>query len=709
MKTFIPTWLASLAVLATQVQPAQAQTNNMSKPPVATIKPKQLVSPHGTRTDNYYWLNERENPEVIKYLEAENSYFETQMAPMKGLEEKLFQEMKGRIKEQDESVPYRDNGYYYATRFEAGAEYPIYSRRKGDLKAPEEVLLDANQMGKGRSYFAVGGMSVSDNNQVMAFSTDTVSRRLYTLRFKDLITGKLYPEKIANTEGAAVWAADNKTVFYAKKDVTTLLPYQLMRHTLGTDPKQDVLVYEEKDNTFGLHVGRTKSKRFILLTLGSSLSDEVRYLDAAKPTEALKTFLPREADHLYQIEDFGDKFYIRTNWQAPNFRVMSTPIAATAKTNWKDVIPHRADAFIDEMEIFKDFLVLNERKNGLLELRVINWKDMKDHYLKFNELAYVSNIGVNREFDTPVLRYGYTSLTTPNSVFDYDMNTRKSTLRKEQAVLGGFNKADYVTERVRVPSRDGKKIPMEIVYKKGFNKDGNAPVLQYAYGSYGINMDPAFSSGRLSLLDRGFAYVLCNIRGGQELGRQWFEDGRMGHKINSFNDFIDCSEYLIKSKYTSPQKLFAMGGSAGGLLMGAVLNMRPDLYKGVIAAVPFVDVVTTMSDASIPLTTGEYDQWGNPADKVSYDYMLSYSPYDQVKKQAYPNILVTTGLHDSQVQYFEPAKWVAKLRTMKTDNNLLLLHTDMSAGHGGASGRFKSLHDQARNFAFMLMLLGQKA
>ncbi|WP_426062164.1 S9 family peptidase [Hymenobacter sp. B1770] len=681
----------------------------MTKPPVATIKPKQLVSPHGTRTDNYYWLNERENPEVIKYLNEENTYFEQQTASVKGLEEKLFQEMKGRIKEQDESVPYRDNGYYYYNRFEAGAEYPVYGRRKGDLKAPEEVLLDANQMGKGRAYFAVGGMSVSDNNEVLAFSVDTVSRRLYTLRFKNLKTGKLYPEKITNMQGAPVWATDNKTLFYAKKDPGTLLAFQLYRHVLGTNPKQDVLVYEEKDNTFNLGVSRSKSRRFILLTLGSSLSTETRYVEAARPTEALKTFLPRESDHQYEIEDFGDKFYVRTNWQAPNFRVMSTPIANPAKTGWKDVVAHRSDVFVEGMELFKDFLVLNERKEGLLQLRVINWKDKKDHYLKFDELAFTSSIGVNREFDTPVLRYNYTSLSTPASVYDYDMNTRKSTLRKEQAVLGGFNRTDYVTERVFVKARDGKMIPTSIVYKKGFNKDGNGPVLQYAYGSYGINMDPGFSAARLSLLNRGFAYVLCNIRGGQELGRQWFEDGRMGKKINSFNDFIDCSEFLIKQKYTSPQKLFAMGGSAGGLLMGAVVNMRPDLYKGVIAAVPFVDVVTTMSDASIPLTTGEYDQWGNPADKASYDYMLSYSPYDQVKAQAYPNMLVTTGLHDSQVQYFEPAKWVAKLRATKTDNNLLLMHTDMSAGHGGASGRFKSLHDQARNFAFILMLLGTKA
>jgi oligopeptidase B len=700
--------LGTLATFAAQAQTQANLTTTMLKPPVAAIQAKQLASPNGTRTDNYYWLNQPENPQVIDYLKAENAYFDQQMAPVKGLEEKLFQEMKGRIKETDQSVPYRDNGYYYYARYEAGGEYPLYCRKKGSLDGPEEILLHGNEMGQGHTYFAIGGYEVSDNNELLAYSTDIVSRRLYTVRFKDLKTGKLYSEEIPNVEGAGVWAADNKTFFYARKDVSTLLPYQIYRHTLGTDPKQDVLVYEEKDNTFYTHISRSKSKKYLQIVLTSSLSSETRYLDAATPSGDFKVFLPREVDHLYEVEDANGQFYVRTNWQAPNFRIVRTPLTSTAKTSWKDVIPARPEAFIDHMELFKNYLVLNERKDGLLQVRVIRWQDKKDEYLKFNEVAYTATIGVNPEFDTQQLRFNYTSFTTPVSTYDYDMATHQHRLLKEQPVLGGFNKTDYTEERTFVTARDGKKIPVSIVYKKGFKKDGNGPVLQYAYGSYGLSMDPTFSAARLSLLDRGFAYVLCNIRGGQELGRQWFEDGRMLHKINSFHDFIDCSEYLVKQKYTSPAKLFAMGGSAGGLLMGGIVNMRPDLYKGVLAAVPFVDVVTTMSDASIPLTTGEYDQWGNPADKQYYDYMLSYSPYDNVKPQAYPNMLVTTGLHDSQVQYYEPAKWVAKLRATKTDHNLLLLHTDMEAGHGGASGRFKALHDVARQYAFMLLLLGEK-
>lgn len=710
MKTLPTFWLSCLAALGALAAQAQATTRTtMPTPPTAAIKAKQLASPNGTRTDNYYWLNERENPQVLDYLKAENTYFDQQMAPVKALEEKLFGEMRGRIQETDQSVPYRDNGYYYYTRYEAGGEYALYCRKAGSLQAPEELLLNGNELGKGKMYFALGGYEVSDNNEVLAFSTDTVSRRLYTLRFKNLKTGKLYPEKIANVEGAGVWATDNKTVFYAKKDVTTLLPYQIYRHLLGTDPRQDVLVYEEKDNTFSTHIARSKSKHYLFITLHSSLSSETRYLDAAKPTGEFKIFLPREADHLYDVEDANGQFYVHTNWQAPNFRIVRTPLTTTAKTAWKDVIPARSEVFIAGMELFKDYFVLNERKDGLLQLRVIRWQDKKDEYLKFNEVAYTTTIGVNPEFATQQLRFNYTSFTTPASTYDYHMATHQQTLLKEQPVLGGFHKNDYTEERMMVKARDGKSIPISIVYKKGFRKDGTGPVLQYAYGSYGLSMDPTFSAARLSLLDRGFAYVLCNIRGGQELGRQWFEDGRMLHKINSFNDFIDCSEYLVKQKYTAPAKLFAMGGSAGGLLMGAVVNMRPDLYKGVIAAVPFVDVVTTMSDASIPLTTGEYDQWGNPAQKQYYDYMLSYSPYDNVQAQAYPNLLVTTGLHDSQVQYFEPAKWVAKLRATKTDKNILLMHTDMEAGHGGASGRFKALHDVARQYAFMLLLLGEKS
>ncbi|QIX63582.1 S9 family peptidase [Hymenobacter sp. BT18] len=681
----------------------------MSKPPVAAIKAKELKSPFGTRTDNYYWLNERENPEVISYLNAENAYTEQQLAPVKGLEEKLFQEIKGRIKEQDESVPYRDNGYYYYTRFEAGAEYPIYCRKKGSLSAKEEVLLNANELGKGKAYYQIGGFEVSDDNQVLAYSEDVVSRRLYTLRFRNLKTGQLFPEQIPNTSGNAVWAADNKTVFYTRKDPGTLLDYQLYRHTLGTDPKQDQLVYEEKDNTFRIGVHRSKSRRYVLLDIGSTMSSEVRYLEAGKPAEALKVFLPREADHLYEVEHLGDQFYVRSNAGAPNFRLLKTPVTNTAKTAWQEVIAHRPDVFLENMELFKDYLVLGERKEGLLQLRVIRWKDKQEHYLNFGEPAYTAAISINPEFDTPVLRYSYSSLTTPSSTYDYDMAARSKKLLKEQAVLGSFKKEDYVTERVYATATDGTKIPMSIVYKKGFKKDGTAPVLQYAYGSYGYSTNPTFSTARLSLLDRGFAYVICHIRGGQEMGRQWYENGKKLKKKNTFTDFTDCSKYLIDQKFTSANKLFAMGGSAGGLLMGAVVNNHPEYYKGVVAAVPFVDVVTTMLDESIPLTTGEYDEWGNPNQKEFYDYMLSYSPYDQVKAQQYPNMLVTTGLHDSQVQYFEPAKWVAKLRTVKTDNNLLLLHTDMAAGHGGASGRFKSIHDTARQFAFMLLLLGVKA
>ncbi|GAB3305222.1 S9 family peptidase [Hymenobacter humi] len=687
--------------------------------PVAPIKPKVFTNFGITRTDNYYWLNQPTDPEVLKYLNAENAYYDKQMAATKATQQKLVAEIKGRIKQEDASVPYRDNGYYYYSRFEPGAEYPVYCRKKGSTIEAEEVLLDANEMGAGRSYFQIGDWAVSDNNQLLAYTADTVSRRLYTLRFKNLATGKLYPERIANTGGEVVWAADNKTVFYTKKDVTTLLPYQVYRHTLGTDPKADALIFEERDNTFNVHVRRSKSKKFIGIEMVSSLSSEYRYLDAATPTGQFKTFLGREKNHLYNVEHLGDKFYVRTNWQAPNYRLMVTPVANTAKTAWQDALTRHPEIFLDNFDLFRDYLVLNERKGGLRQLRVVSWKDKQEHYLQFDEPAYTATIGINAEQDTPLLRYNYTSLATPPSVFEYDMSTRTSKLLKEQPVLGGFNKRDYVTERVFVKSRDKVFIPMSIVYKKGTKLDGTAPLLQYAYGSYGFSQDPTFSAARLSLLNRGFIYVLCNIRGGQEMGRQWFENGRMLNKKNSFNDFIDCSIYLTKPQespvagaktkvqYTAPDKLFAMGGSAGGLLMGAVMNMRPDLYKGVIAAVPFVDVVTTMSDPSIPLTTSEYDQWGNPADEEYFKYMLSYSPYDNVKAQAYPNTLVTTGLHDSQVQYFEPAKWVAKLRAMKTDKNLLLMHTDMSAGHGGASGRFKSIDDTARQYAFMLMLLGK--
>ncbi|MDB5234582.1 MAG: protease 2 [Hymenobacter sp.] len=687
--------------------------------PAAPIKPKVFTNFGITRTDNYYWLNQPTSPEVLQYLNDENSYYDKQMAGAQATQQKLIAEIKGRIKQEDASVPYRDNGYLYYSRFDQGAEYPVYCRKKGSSAGNEEVLINVNDLGLGRSYYQIGDWAVSDNNQMLAYTADTVSRRLYTLRFKNIATGQLYPEKIYNTGGEVVWAADNKTVFYTKKDVTTLLPYQVYRHVLGTEPKGDALVYEEKDNTFNVHLNRSKSKKYIGIELVNSLSSEYRYVEAAAPNLQPKVFQRREKDHLYSVEHLGDKFYIRTNWLAPNYRLMTTPLNSTAKATWTDALTRHPEIFLDNFDLFRDYIVLNERKAGLRQLRVVNLKDKQEHYLKFDEPAYTATIGINAEQDTPLLRYNYTSLATPPSTFEYNMGTHESKLLKEQPVLGGFNKSDYVTERVFVKSRDQKLIPMSIVYKKGTKLDGTAPLLQYAYGSYGYSQDPTFSAARLSLLNRGFVYALCNIRGGQEMGRQWFEDGRMSHKINSFNDFIDCSEYLtkphevqvgatkLKQQFTSSATLFAMGGSAGGLLMGAVLNMRPDLYKGVIAAVPFVDVVTTMSDPSIPLTTGEYDQWGNPANEEEFKYMLSYSPYDNVKKQAYPNILVTTGLHDSQVQYYEPAKWVAKLRAMKTDKNQLLLHTDMAAGHGGASGRFKSIEDTARQYAFMLQLLGK--
>ena len=688
--------------------------------PVAPIKPKVFTEFGIIRTDNYYWLNQPTSPAVLSYLNAENAYCDKQMAGAKATQQKLVAEIKGRIKQEDASVPYRDNGYYYYSRFEFGSEYPAYCRKKGSLVESEEILLDVNDLGLGRPYFQLGDWAVSDNNQLLGYTADTVGRRLYTLRFKNIATGQLFPERIANTGSKMVWADDNRTVFYTKMNVGTLLPYQVYRHTVGTDPKGDALVYEERDNTFQVDVSRSKSKKYIGLELTSSLSSEYRYLDAGNPTGQFKVFSRREKDHLYNVEHLGDKFYVRTNWQAANYRLMVTPVANTAKVTWQDAITRHPEIFLDNFELFKDYLVLNERKGGLRQLRVVGWKDKQEHYLPFDEPAYTATIGTNTEQDTPLLRYQYTSLTTPASTFEYDMSTRTGTLLREQPVQGGFNKRDYVTERIFVKSRDNAFIPMAIVYKKGTKLDGSAPLLQYAYGSYGASQDPTFSAARLSLLNRGFVYALCNIRGGQEMGRAWFEDGRMLNKKNSFNDFIDCSLYLTKPReaqvagvktkqvFTAPDKLFAMGGKgAGGLLTGAVLNMRPDLYKGVIAAAPFVDLVTTMSDPSIPLTTSEYDQWGNPADEEYFQYMLSYSPYDNVKAQAYPNIFITTGLYDSQVQYYEPAKWVAKLRALKTDKNQLLLHTDMNAGHGGASGRFKSINDTAQQYAFMLMLLGK--
>lgn len=675
------------------------------KPPVAKKVPKALNTHGDTRIDNYYWMNDPKDPEVIKYLEEENAYMAQKTAHLDKLQEDLFEEMKGRIKQDDASVPYKNRGYYYINRFEQGKEYPIYSRKKETLEAAEEILLDVNELAKPYDYYNVGGLSVSMDNKLLAYGEDTLSRRIYTLRFKNLETGEMLSDVIPNTTGDAVWANDNKTIFYTTKEEGTLRSHKVFRHVLGTPTTQDVEIFHEKDNTFYCFAYKTKSDKYIVIGTAQTISQEYHVIEADNPTANLRVIQPRERNLEYGIDHYGDKFYIRTNLDAKNFRLMTTPENATTKENWTELIAHREDVLLEGIDIFKDYLVITERKNGIIQLRIRPWQG-QEHYIEFPEEAYVAYTSTNPEFDTELLRIGYQSLTTPNSIFDYNMRTKERVLLKEQEVLGEFNKDDYQSERIMVTVRDGKKVPVSIVYKKGFKKDGTQPLLLYAYGSYGNSIDPTFSSARLSLLNRGFAYAIAHIRGGEEMGRAWYEDGKLLNKKNTFNDFIDCGEYLVQNKYTNTNKLFAAGGSAGGLLMGAVVNMRPDLWKGVLAAVPFVDVVTTMLDETIPLTTFEYDEWGNPEDKTYYDYMKSYSPYDNVERKAYPAILVTTGLYDSQVQYWEPAKWVAKLRDMKTDNNLLLFKTNMDAGHGGQSGRFRRLKEVALEYAFMLDLAG---
>jgi oligopeptidase B len=677
------------------------------KPPVAE-QIDTAMSIHGdTRIDKYYWMNDRNDPKVIAYLKAENDYLDTMMEPAAGMRKKLYEEMRGRIMETDASVPYLKNGYYYYTRFTEGKEYPVYCRKKGSLEGTEEVLLDVNILAAGHDYYQVGGLSVSPDAQWLAYGVDTVSRRQYTIHIKNLQTGEVLPDAIPNTSAGAAWASDNKTFFYTVKNPVTLREERILRHVTGTDVRTDKEVFDEKDETFSIDVARSKSGKYIMIQSHSTVSSEYRILDASNPDGAFQIFEPRKRDHLYDIDHQDDKFYIVTNWDAVNFRLMECPLDKTLRSNWKEVVPHRADVLLQGIELFRDHMVLSERKNGLTQLRVMNSRTKEDHYLKFEEPAYVASISINPEFDTKTLRYSYTSMTTPVSTYDYDMDSKKNELRKRQEVLGGYDPKNYVTERLYITARDSVKVPVSIVYKKGFEKNGKGPLLLYGYGSYGHSIEPSFSSNRLSLLDRGFAYAIAHIRGGEEMGRQWYEDGKLFKKMNTFTDFIDCADYLVKQHYTDSTHLYAMGGSAGGLLMGAVVNMRPALWNGVIAAVPFVDVVTTMLDESIPLTTGEFDEWGNPKKKEYYDYMKAYSPYDNVTAQAYPNMLVTTGLHDSQVQYWEPAKWVAKLRELKTDNHMLLLHTNMEAGHGGASGRFKILEDIALQYAFLLGLEGK--
>jgi len=673
--------------------------------PTATKIPKALTIHGDTRQDPYYWLNERENPEVIDYLTAENKYTDTMMSHAKAFEDKLYNELIGRIKQTDMSVPFKDNGYFYITRYEEGQEYPIHSRKKDNLQAPEEVMLNVNELAKSYDYYAVGGRSVSPDNKILVYGEDTLSRRIYTLRLKDLVSGNLLPDVIPNTGGNAVWASDNKTIFYTTKD-STLRENKIWKHKVGTPVKQDQLVYEEKDETFGTGIYKTKSKKYLIIGSYSTLSQEYQYLDASKPDGTFTMFQPRRRKLEYDIDHYNGGWYVRTNKDALNFRLMKTPEGKTTEENWTEVIPNRDDVLLEGMDVFNDYLVLSERKAGITQLRVLPVKG-EEYYIKFDEPAYVAGTSVNPEFDSEVLRFNYQSMTTPSTTYDYNMKSKERVMLKQQEVLGGFNSADYRSERIMVKVRDGVEVPVSIVYHKDTKLDGTSPCLLYGYGSYGYSMDPSFSISRLSLLNRGFVYAIAHIRGGEEMGRQWYEDGKLLKKKNTFTDFIDCGQYLVDKKYSDPKKLFAMGGSAGGLLMGAVLNMAPDLWAGVIAAVPFVDVVTTMLDESIPLTTGEFDEWGNPKDQVYYDYIKSYSPYDNVEAKNYPPILVTTGLHDSQVQYFEPAKWVAKLREMKTDHNPLLLKTNMDAGHGGASGRFKAFKETATEYTFLLDLAGK--
>lgn len=670
-------------------------------------KIEQKLEKHGDiRIDNYYWLNDRENKEVIDYLNQENEYTKAVLQPTETLQTKLFEEMKARIKEDDSSVPYKLNGYWYLTEYQKGKEYPIHKRRKDSLDNTDEILFDVNKMAEGHSYYQLGGISMATNNQLVSFGVDNVSRRIYTIQIKDLSTGEILSDKIENTTGGSVWAADNQTLFYTRKD-ETLRAYQIWKHKLGTKQEEDVLVFEETDDTFNAYVYKSKSRDYIIIGTSSTVSDEYRYIPSNQPDAEFKIFQKRERDLEYSMEHFGDSFYIQTNKDdAFNFKLMKTSVEKTEQENWVDVIPHREDTLIEGFEIFKNYLVIEERTNGLLQMNIKAWDNTTDYYLPFNEETYTANIGTNPDFDTDILRYGYTSLTTPSSVIDFNMNDKTFEVKKEQTVLGDFNKDNYISERIWAEARDGEMVPISLVRRKDTPLSAETPLLLYAYGSYGYTIEPYFSSGRLSLLDRGFIYAIAHIRGGQYLGREWYEDGKMLEKKNTFFDYIDAAKYLIQQNYTSSNHLYAMGGSAGGLLMGAVINYEPKLFNGVIAQVPFVDVVTTMLDDSIPLTTGEYDEWGNPNEKEYYDYMKSYSPYDNVEAKDYPNILVTTGLHDSQVQYWEPAKWIAKLRDLKTDNNILLLDTNMDTGHGGASGRFESLKEDAKEDAFLFMLEG---
>jgi oligopeptidase B len=700
--------------------PSDSKTRQFEAP-VAVMRPHTVASPHGARTDPYYWLrdDERQDPEVLAYLNAENAYKEQQLAAIKPLENKLYGEIIARLKQDDATVPYRKNGFWYYARFEPGKEHPIFARRKGSPDAPEEVLLNANERAVGHDYYQIGSVEVSPNSERLAFCEDTVGRREYRLCFKNLGSGEILEDLISGVESDIAWANDDATVLYVEKDPETLLGLYVKKHRLGEDPTHDALVFAQADKSFYTGLAKSKSERFIFLHMESTVSSEWRYADADDPSLEFRVFLPHERDHEYQIEHLDDRFIIRTNWRATNFRLMQVPIGDTQdRGRWRDVVAHRDDTFIEDFEVFERFIALTVRSGGLKKISIQPLGSggvpgpagaappTRQFFIASDEPAYSMSISDNPELDTDLVRYSYSSLTTPTTVYDYDVTNGSRTLLKRDPVLGDFDSANYQTEFLFAPARDGGRIPVSLVYRKGFERNGTAPLLQYAYGSYGLSMDPAFSSARLCLLDRGFVYAIAHVRGGQEMGRAWYDDGRLLKKKNSFTDFIDVTQDLVAKHYAAKDRIFAMGGSAGGLLVAAVANLSPEHYRGIIAQVPFVDVVTTMLDEGIPLTTNEYDEWGNPVDARCYEYLLSYSPYDNVRAQPYPAMLVTTGLWDSQVQYYEPAKWVAKLRTHKTDSHPLLLHVEMEAGHGGKSGRFQRYRETAMEYAFMLALLG---
>ncbi|MEM9191590.1 MAG: S9 family peptidase [Myxococcota bacterium] len=684
------------------------------RPPIAKTVPHPLTHHGHVREDPYYWLRDdnREDPEILAYLNEENAYTDAMLEPLSGFRENLYQEIVARIPQEDRSVPYRKDGFWYYRRDEEGKEYGIHCRRAdGDnwqTESEEQVILDGNLEAQGHEYWALGGMSVSVDGKTMAYGEDTLSRRIYTLRFRNLETGDNHEEAIEGTTGRAVWALDHRTVFYVRREEGTLRAYQVWRHVLGTEPSEDVLIYEEEDDEFYVGIRRSRSRDYILIGSYQTLSHEYRTIDARRPTSEPVVFLPREREHEYDIDHANGRFYVRTNWEARDFRLMSvTPRRTADKDRWQEEIPARDGILFRGFELFERHLVVSERREGILRLRVIPWRNRdREHEVAFEDAAYYADLSTNSEFDTNTLRFGFTSMSTPNSIYDYDMETRERTLLKQQEVVGDFDSAEYVTARITVRARDGIEVPVSIVHRRDLDRSQPQPLLLYGYGSYGYSLDPTFSSPRLSLLDRGVIYAIAHIRGGQEMGRAWYENGKLLQKRNTFTDFIDCAAHLVEEGWTASDKLFAHGGSAGGLLMGAVANMRPDLFNAVVADVPFVDVVTTMLDESIPLTTFEYDEWGNPNQEEFYRYMLTYSPYDNVTAQDYPNMLVLTGLHDSQVQYWEPAKWVARLRATKTDDNRLLFAVNMDAGHGGASGRFRRHRETALIYAFLLDLVG---